>query len=116
MPGDTNEIAQIEHLEQSERPRPHNVKFYVDLQTLTRSGDVSEACFAMQAKRHDAPGNSRRGFRGFERRCVSRRVLFNEFRRCSCPLKAMRIWVMAASFDLGKLFLALKILVLRLKR
>src|ERR1700682_1174423 len=116
MPGNTNETAQIEHLAQCERPRPHNVKFYVALQSLARYGDVSEARFAMQAKRHDTPGNSRRGFRGFERRCVGRRVLFNKFRRCSCPLKAMRIWVMAASFDLGKLFLALKILVLRLKR
>src|ERR1700694_5735504 len=97
MPGNTNEIAQIEHLEQFERPRPHNVKFYVDLQTLARSGAVSEARFAMQPKRHDTPGNSRRGFRGFERRCVGRRVLFNKFRRCSCPLKAMRIWVLGAA-------------------
>src|ERR1700676_1090532 len=110
------EIAQIEHLEQLERPRANNVKFHVDLQTLARSGNVREACFAVQAKRHDAPGNSHRGLSRFERSCVSRRILFNELRRGRCPVEAMRVCVMAASFDLGKLFMALKILVLRLKR
>src|ERR1700724_1274410 len=98
MPGDTDEIAQIEHLEQFERSRAYNVKFYVDLQTLARSRDVREACFAMQAKRHDPPGNSHRGLSGFENRCVSRGVLFNEFCRGCCPVKAVRICVMAASF------------------
>ena len=110
------EIAQIEQLEQFERPRADNVKFHVNLQTLARSEDVREAGFAVQAKPQDAPGHSHRGFGGFERRCVSRRILFNELRRGRCPVEAMRVCVMAASFDLGKLFLALKILVLRLKR
>src|ERR1700687_4631049 len=116
MPGNTDEISQIEHLEQFERPRAYNVKFHVNLQTLARSGDVREAGFAVQAKPQDAPGDSHGGFGGFERRCVSRRILFNELRRGRCPVEAMRVCVMAASFDLGKLLLALKILVLWLKR
>ncbi len=116
MPGNPDEISQIEPLEQLEGSGAHNVKLHVNLQALARSRDVREAGFAVQAKRQDASGDPHRRFCGFERRCVSRSIFFNEFRRGRCPIEPVRVCVMASSFDLGKLLLALEILVVRLKR
>jgi hypothetical protein len=70
----------------------------------------------VQAKRHNPPSDTHRRFRGFEGRCVRRRILFNEFSRSCRPIEFVRVGVMAACFYLGKLLLALKILVLWLKR
>ena len=111
-----DEIAQIELLEEFERPRAYIVKFHVNLQSLARSGDVRETRFAVQAKRYDAPGHPHRGFGGLERCSIRRPILFNEFRRGCRPVEPMRVRVMAASFDLGKLLLALEILIVRLKK
>ena len=77
---------------------------------------MGEAGFAVQAKRHDAPGYTNRGFSGLERCRVSRSIFFNEFRRGRRPIEPMRVRVIASSYDLGKLLLALEILILRLKR
>jgi len=116
MSRDADEIAQIEPLEEFERAGAYIVKLDVNLQPLARSGDVCEAGFDVQAKRQDAPGNSHQGFGGLERRRIRRSILFNEVRGGRRPIEPMRVRVMASSFDLGKLLLALEILVLRLKR
>src|SRR6266853_254263 len=116
MPGHPDEISQIEHLEQLESSGTHNVKLHVDLQAPARSREVRKAGFAVQAQGQDASGHPHRGFRGFERRCVSRSIFFNEFRRGRRPIEPVRVYVMASSFDLGKLHLTLEILIVRLKR
>jgi hypothetical protein len=77
---------------------------------------VREACFAVQAKRHEAPGHPHRGFGGLERRRVCRSIFLNEFRRGRGPIEPVWVRVMASSFDLGKLLLALEILIVRLKK
>ena len=54
---------------------------------------------------------------GFQRGGIGRRILFDQApRRVAGPFKFVRIGLMAASFDFGKLLLALEILVVRLKR
>ncbi len=116
MPGKSDEIAQIKHLEQFKCPETNNIKFHIDLQTLAGPGNVRETRFSVQAKRQDASRHSDRRFGGFERRCVSRGILFNKFRRRRCPIEPVRVRVMAASFDVGKLLPPLEILVVWLKR
>jgi hypothetical protein len=77
---------------------------------------VREARLAVHPNCYKASGHSHWGFGGFERGRVSRRILFNKFRWCCGPIEPMRVRIMAASFDLGKLLLTLEILVLRLKK
>jgi hypothetical protein len=111
-----DEVAQIQHLEQFECLWADDIEFYVDLKTLSRSGDMRETCLAMQPHREDASSHSNRWFFGFERCGVGRRIFVNKFRRSRGPIELVGIRLMAASFDLGKLLLALKILILRLER
>ena len=111
-----DEIAQIEHLEQFECPGTDNIEFYVNLKALACAGDVGETGFAVQAHGEDASSHPDRRLCGFQRCGVGRGIFFNKFRRGRGPIELVGIRVMAASFDIGKLLLALKILVLRLER
>jgi hypothetical protein len=116
MTGNADEIAQIEQLEQFERPGAYDIKFHVNLQTLAGSGNMRKTSFAVQAKREDASGHAHGRFGSFERRGINRRIFFDELRRGFCPIEPVGVCVMAASLDLGKFLLALEILVVRLKR
>ena len=116
VPGNADEIAQIEQLKQFERPRAHDVELHVNLQSLARAGDVRKPGLAVQAERQDASGHAHGRLGRFQRRGVGRGILFDQLRRGRRPFEFVGIRLMPASFDLGKLLLTLKILVLRLKR
>jgi hypothetical protein len=116
MAGNADEVAQIEHLKQLERPGAYDVKFYVYLQTLAGSGNVREAGLAVQAKCEDTPSHAHGRLGGFERCRIDRCIFFNKF-GCGCrPIEPVGVRLMAAGFNFGKLLLALEILILRLKR
>ena len=77
---------------------------------------MRKAGLAVQAERQDAPGHAHGRFGGFECRGVGRGIFFNQFRRRCRPIELVGIRLVPASFNVGKLLLALEILVLRLKR
>ena len=77
---------------------------------------MGEAGFAVQAQRQDSSRHSDGGLGRLQGRGVGRSILFDELGGRSGPIKLVRIRFMAASFDVGKLLLALEILVLWLKR
>ena len=70
----------------------------------------------MEPKGKNAPGHADRRLGGFERNCVSRSVLLEQFLRRCCPIEFVRIGFVPARFNFGELFLALEKLVDRVKR
>ena len=77
---------------------------------------MSKARFSVQPQREDTPSDAHRWLRGFESGCVRRRVFFDQFLGSCRPIKPVRISFVAPRLDFGKLFLALKELVNRIKR
>jgi hypothetical protein len=86
------------------------------LQPLSRSEDVGETRFSMEAESKNSAcyANSRLGC--IERRSVGIPVSFKKFIRGCRPIEFVGIRIMPARLDLGELFLALKKLVGRIKR
>ena len=72
---------------------------------------MREARLSVKAQRQNASGHAHRRLGGFERGCVGRAIFLDQLRRALPSIKLVRIGLVPARLDLGKLLLALKILV-----
>ena len=70
----------------------------------------------MEAEGENASGHADRRLCGFESGGVSRPVLLEKLLGCCRPIEFVRIGFVPARLNFGKLFLALKKLVDRVKR
>jgi hypothetical protein len=70
----------------------------------------------MEAEGQNAPGHADRRLSGFERGCVRRPILLEEFHGRCRAIEFMRIGFVPARLNFGKLFLALQKLVDWVKR
>ena len=111
MSRDADQVPEIEQLEQLVRLFPHIVQLHVNLQPLSRSINVGEARFSVQAERENPAGDADHRLGGFERGSVGIAVLLKKFRRRCRPIEFVRIGIVPARLNLGKLFLALKELI-----
>jgi hypothetical protein len=81
------------------------------LQTLSRSKNVRETRFSMQAERENPAGDADHRLGGVERGSVGIAVLLKKLRRRCRPIEFVRIGIMSARLNLSKFFLALKELI-----
>jgi hypothetical protein len=70
----------------------------------------------MHAQIDDTSGNANRRFGRFQRGGIGIAIFLKQLRRAGGPVKFVRICVVAACLDLGKLFLALLKLIGWLER
>ena len=116
MTGHSDQIAKIKQLEKFVRFFADIIQLHVDLQPMAGPINVSEARFPMQAKGENAPGHTHHRLGDIQRGCVSGPVFLEQFLRRCRPIEFMRIGLVPARLDLGKLFLALQKLIGWLKR
>jgi hypothetical protein len=116
VPRDTDQIAQIEQLEQLVGLGTDVVQLHVDLQPLSRSENVGEACFSVKANRENPACHANRRFGCLEGRRVRIAVLLEQLGWGRRRVKSVRIRLVPARFDLGKLFLSLEKLIDWVKR
>jgi hypothetical protein len=116
MSRDADQIPKIEQLEQFIRLGTYIVQLHINLQPPSRSKNVSEARFSMEAESKNAAGYADSRLGCIEGRCIGIPVLLKKFIRGCCPIEFVGICFMPTLLDLGELFLALKKLVGWIKR
>ena len=75
MPRDTDQIPQIEQLEQLVGLGAYIIQLHINLQPLARSKNVGEARFSVEAERENAAGYANTRLGGFKRGCIGIAVL-----------------------------------------
>ena len=116
MPGNADDVAHIQQLEQVEGALANGIELDVDLQAAAGSLNVREARLAVQTKRQNAAGGAHVDALGLEGGGVAaRRRRPRISSRGRGLLEPVRIGIIAERFDFGELFLALEILIERLE-
>jgi len=86
------------------------------LQLLAGTGNVSEASLPVKPERQNSAGHPHGGLGSFECCSLGGSIFLHQLGRGRGPLELVGIRLVSPSLNLGKLLLALEILVRRFKR
>ncbi len=101
MPGDADDVSQIQQLKQLKRLLPHHIQPDVNLQPPAIPAQVGECRLAVRPQRYDAPCHAhRRRRRGQFLRRFTRKFLGGP-PRCMRPVKLVRMCRVTQGFDFG---------------
>src|SRR5438445_4351381 len=115
MTGNTDDVAHIQQLKETEGSLTDRIELYVKLQAGAISLNMRGAGFAVKPQGHNAAGSAHIYALSFEACGVAPGVGSYDLSRCRALLEFMRAGIVAYRFDFGELFLALEVLVERLE-
>ena len=115
MAGDADDVAHIQELKKAKGSIANNVELYVDLEPRAVSLNMCESGLAMKPQRQNAAGSAYSNSIRIEARGIALGVSGHDLGGRRRLLEFMGIGIVAESFDIGELFLALEVLIERLE-